>query len=206
MWSSQILQISCSSNIKQLFVFWLFFTALKRPIPIAFEEFKSYNGHQWKQWVSSKLSFKNSRTSQLKEEDVNIIIGLMEWRNNDCVFKPKRGKGMQLRVSNMVNATNILVKVEVKWEQYKKDLYDSYGDYKLFFKNGEEVNKLSGTSIDFVLWKFKNELGKDYKRTVFYLCKGNDYQLSERLKDGNLFCSSEEEEIWLKKPSLFKWM
>ena len=161
---------------------------------MSFEEFKSYKGHQWKQRVSSKSSFKNSRTSQLKEEDVNIVIGLMEWRNNDCVLKPKRGKRMQLRVSNMANAINILVKAEAKWGQYNKDLYDSGGDYKLLFESGEEVNKLPGTSTDFVLWKYKNELGKDYKRIVFYLCKGNDYHLSERLKDGNPFCSSEEEE------------
>ena len=118
----------------------------------------------------------------------------MEWRNNDCVLKPKRGKRMQLCVSNMVNTINILVKAEAKWGQYNKDLYDSDGDYKLLFESGEEVNKLPGTSTDFVLWKYKNELGKDYKRIVFYLCERNNYHLSERLKDGNPFCSSEEEE------------
>ena len=75
----------------------------------------------------------------------------MEWRNNDCVLKPKRGKRMQLRVSNMANAINILVKAEAKWGQYNKDLYDSDGDYKLLFESGEEVNELPGTSTDFVL-------------------------------------------------------
>ena len=101
---------------------------------------------------------------------------------------------MQLRVSNMPNAINVLVKAEAKWGQYNKDLYDPDGDYKLLFESGEEVNTLPGTSIDFVLWKYKNELAKDYKRIVFYLCKGNNYHLSERLKGGNPFCSSVEEE------------
>ena len=39
----------------------------------------------------------------------------MEWRNNDCVLKPKCGKRMQLRISNMANAINILVKAEAMW-------------------------------------------------------------------------------------------
>ena len=109
------------------------------------------------------------------------------------MLKPKRGERMQLRVSNMTNAINILVKAEAKWGHYNKDLYDPDGDYKLLFV-GEKVNTLAGTSIDFVLWKYENELGKDYKRIVFYLCKGSDYHLSERLKGGNPFCSSEQEE------------
>ena len=62
---------------------------------------------------------------------------------------------MQLRVSNMANAINILVKAEAKWEQYNKDLYDSDGDQKLLFESGEEVKKLPGTSTDSVLWKYK---------------------------------------------------
>ena len=157
------------------------------PILISFQEFKSYKGHQWKQQVRSKSPFKNS-----KEEDVNIVIALMEWKNNDCVLKPKRGKRMQLRVSNMANAINILVNAATKWGQYN-NLYDPDGDYKLLFESGEEVNKLPGPSRDFLLWKYKNKLGKDYK-IVFYLCKRNDYHLSERLKGDNPFCSSEEEE------------
>ena len=128
----------------------------------------------------------------------------MEWRNSDCVLKPKRGKRMQLRVSNMANAINILVKAEAKWGQYNKDLYDPVLDYKLLFESGEEVNKLPGTSRDFVFWKYKNELGKDYKKNAFYLCKGNDYHLSERLKGGNLFATVRKKKIWLKKPNLFK--
>ena len=114
LWSSQISKIWSRSNINQLFVFSLFFSGQKKPVLFCFEDFKSYKGHQWKERVSSKSSFKNSRTSQLKE-DVNIVIGLMEWRNNDCVLKPKCGKRMQLRISNMANAINILVKAEAMW-------------------------------------------------------------------------------------------
>ena len=118
LWSSPISKIWSRSNINQLFVFSLFFSGQKRPVLFCFEDFKSYKGHQWKERVSSKSSFKNTstitRTSQLKE-DVNIVIGLMEWRNNDCVLKPKCGKRMQLRISNMANAINILVKAEAMW-------------------------------------------------------------------------------------------
>ena len=85
----------------------------------------------WKQWVSSKLSLKNSRTSQLREEDVKKVGASGSY----------------------------------------KDLYDPDGDYKLLLENGKEVNTLPGTSVDFVLWKYKYELGKDYKRIVFYLCQ-----------------------------------
>ena len=81
---------------------------------------------------------------------------------------------MQLRVSNMTNTINIIVKAEAKKRQYNKDLYDPDGDYKLLLESGEEVNKLPGSSRDFVLWKHKNELGKDSKRIVFYLCNEND--------------------------------
>ena len=121
-----------------------------------------------------KSSFKNSRTSQLKEEVLNIVIGLMEWRNNDCGLKQKLWKRMQVRVSNMANPINILVKAEAKKGQYNKDFHDPDDDYKLFLESREEVNKLPGSSRDFALWKHKNKLGKDYKRTVFHLCNGKD--------------------------------
>ena len=39
----------------------------------------------------------------------------MEWRNNNYVLKPKCAKRMQLRVSNITNAINILVKGEAVW-------------------------------------------------------------------------------------------
>lgn len=58
---------------------------------------------------------------------------------------------MQLRVSNIANAVNILLKVETKWKQYDRDLYDPDGDKILFFESGEEVNTLPGTLRDFVL-------------------------------------------------------
>ena len=58
------------------------------------------------------------------------------------VLKPKCGRRMQLRVSNNANAINILVKAKAKWGQYNKDLHDLYGDYKLLFEYGEEVNTL----------------------------------------------------------------
>ena len=82
-------------------------------------------------------------------------------------------------------------------------MYDPDGDYKLLFV-GEKVNTLAGTSIDFALWKNENELGKDYKRIVFYLCKGSDYHLSERLKGGNPFVAVSKKKIWLKKLNLFR--
>ena len=72
------------------------------------------------------------------------------------VLKPKRGKRVQLRVSNMTDAINILVKAEAKSRQYNKDLFDPDGDYKLLLESGEEVNTLPRASIDFVLWKYKN--------------------------------------------------
>ena len=66
-------------------------------------------------------------------------------------MKPKWVKGMQLRVSNIANAVNILLKVETKWKQYDKDLYDPDGDNILFFESGEEVSTLPGTLRDLVL-------------------------------------------------------
>ena len=83
--------------------------------------------------------------------------------------------------------------------QFNKDSYDPDGDYKLLFESGQEVNTVPVTSTDIVLWKYKSELGKDYKRMLFYFCKGNDYHLPERLKGGNPFCSSEEEEDLVKE-------
>ena len=90
----------------------------------------------WKQRLSSKLSLKNSRTSQLKEGDLK----------------------------------------KVGTSGSYKDLYDPDGDYKLLLETGEEVNTLTGNSVDFVLWKYKYELGKDYKRIEFSLSR-NDYHL-----------------------------
>ena len=51
------------------------------------------------------------------------------------------------------------------------------------FESGKEITTLPGTSERFVLHRYREELGKDYKRITLYLCCGSDIKISNRVDE-----------------------
>ena len=112
-----------------------------------------------------------------KEEEVTIAIGLLEWKEKR--LKPARGKRIALRVSNNAPYTEILSKAVKKWKAYHSDLYIEDEEYLLVFESGKQAQFIPGTVEFFTLSRYQEEIGKDYKRIVLYLCSQMDVNAAE---------------------------
>ena len=78
-----------------------------------------------------------------------------------------------------VTPTLIRTKAEEKWKAYHSDLYKD-GDYIVTYENGKEAHFLPGSVEFFNLKRYKEEVGKDFKRIVLFLCTMAHQQASER--------------------------
>ena len=109
---------------------------------------------------------------------MTIAIGLLEWKEKR--LKPARGKRIALRVSNNAPYTEILSKAVKKWKAYHSDLYIEDEEYLLVFESGKQAQFTPGTVEFFTLSRYQEEIGKDYKRIVLYLCSQMDVNSAER--------------------------
>lgn len=134
---------------------------------------------------------KNDKKESLPDE-VNINIGLMEWREDESCFKVRRGKQIVLRVSPLDDALNIQIKATQKFQDFYPNLYDDANQYHLVYESGEIIVNLPGSSEKFILNRHKSELGKDYKQIVFYLC-ANEKQDEKECKKARLELDNQPE-------------
>ena len=139
----------------------------------SFEIYKAEKGSQWKGKVSKKRT-----ENTYKKEEVTISIGLMEWNEKESKIKVRRGKRISCVVANDDTKATILRKAVGKWKHYHKNLYDSDEIYSLLYESGEVIDKLPGSDEDFVLYKYRREIAKDYKRITLYICKCSDLEVS----------------------------
>ena len=70
--------------------------------------------------------------------------------------------------------TQILSKAVKKWKAHHSDLYIEDEEYLLVFESGKQAQFLTGTVEFFTLSRYQEEIGKDYKRIVLYLCSQMD--------------------------------
>ena len=89
-------------------------------------------------------------------------------------LKPVRGKRIALRVSNKAPYTVIFSKAIEKWKAYQSQLYIEEEEYMLIYEDGKQAQFLPGTVEFFSLLRYHEEIGKDYKRIVLYLCTTTD--------------------------------
>ena len=151
----------------------------------SFEQFRKLKGKYWKTKCSKKT----------KKEEVTISVGLLEWKETDMKLKPVRGKRIALRVSNKAPYTVISSKAIEKWKAYQSQLYvEEEEEYMLVFEDGKEAQFLPGTVEFFNLLRYHEEIGKDYKRIVLYLCTTTDIRVSERRQQEGYSSESENSE------------
>lgn len=148
----------------------------------SFDQFRKIKGKQWKTKCTKKPE---------KEEEVTISVGLLEWKETDMKLKPLRGKRIALRVANKAPYTVIFSKALEKWKAYQSQLYMEEEEYMLVFEDGKQAQFLPGTVEFFNLQRYHEEIGKDYKRIVLYLCTTTNIRSAEESQqEGN---SSESE-------------
>ena len=114
----------------------------------------------------------------LKKEEITISIGLVECNEKESKIKVRRGKRISCVVANDDTKATILRKAVGKWKHYHKNLYDSDEICSLLYESGEVIDKLPGSDEGFVLYKYRREVAKYYKRITLYICKCSDLELS----------------------------
>ena len=109
-------------------------------------------------------------------------------------LKPVRGKRIALRVSNKAPYTVIFSKAIEKWKAYQSQLYIEEEEYMLVYEDGKQAQFLPGTVEFFNLLRYHEEIGKDHKRIVLYLCTTTDITAAERRRQEGYSTESENSE------------
>lgn len=155
----------------------------------------------WKSRVSQ------TSTKKSKQEDVIISIGIKQWSEKELKLKPTRGKRLALRISNQAPYCDVRDRAIEKWSSYQSDCYKEGAEYMLLFEAGKSAQFLPGTVDLLTLKRHQDEIGRDYKRIVLYLCTEEDYQLSNgeySSKEGQGM--SDDEEPLQKQIKLDKYL
>lgn len=67
----------------------------------------------------------------------------------------------------------------MKWKTYQSNVCEQEKEYSLLYENGSEALFLPGRKEFSTLKRYKDETGKDYKRSALYLCTSDDLSKSE---------------------------
>ena len=100
----------------------------------------------------------------MKEQDVLISIGLLEWKDKQHALKPLRGKKLALRIPNTATYSLLRNKAVEKWRSFHSNLYDNELFYELLYEDGQKALFLPGSKELFRLSRYQEELGRDYNR------------------------------------------
>ena len=103
--------------------------------------------------------------------DVTINIGIVKLGENGQL-KPVRGKIIPLKVKRSVKKDELLDKA-VKKQQAHNDI--GTGPFELLYPNFMQVKKLLEKDEEFILEKYKIEVGKAYNRLNFFLVSITDH-------------------------------
>ncbi|XP_031558584.1 uncharacterized protein LOC116295027, partial [Actinia tenebrosa] len=115
----------------------------------------------------------------------------MEFNGKESRLKVVRGKRVMLRISNVASYKQIQTEAVNKFQAYHSNCFVEGEKYLLLLESGKEAQFLPGTKEFFTLKRFRKEVGKDYKNIVLYLCRNDDFDLSEYPQNST---SSEEDD------------
>lgn len=144
----------------------------------AVKSFEKYRQHKGKEWNKKAKGVMAKKENSLKEEEVLVNVGLMEWNSKTEDLRPKRGKKLALKVLNTLTYPSLNKQAEEKWKCYHSNLYSEEEQYLLVCEDGKKAMFLPGTSEMFTLRRYKEETGKEYNRITLYLCSQSDYDKS----------------------------
>ena len=165
----------------------------------SFADFQQRKGKEWKERVSKKNKVAKGKRDEKKganaESEVVIFIGLVEWNRHSECLKRKHGKRMALKVKTNDPPALLLQKALEKWKAYFSNCYDENEDYILLLEDYKEAMFLPGSTKEFfTLQRYREELGKDFKRITLFLCTLSDFRLSEGGVSGD--GEQSEDQLW----------
>ena len=114
---------------------------------------------------------KRKKLEERSDVDVTINIGIVKLGENGQL-KPVRGKIIPLKVKRSVKKDELLDKA-VKKQQAHNDI--GTGPFELLYPNFMQVKKLLEKDEEFILEKYKIEVGKAYNRLNFFLVSITDH-------------------------------
>lgn len=132
----------------------------------------------WKETKSSS-AFRKTKSAKLKpvEEEVTINIGIMQFDRKSMALKPKWGKRLPLKTKRNASYKDILENGLAKWKVFNKTMIEENENYMLLYDDGSKAIFLPGQGKQFViLSRYKEELGRGYRRIVLFLCKEDDFE------------------------------
>ena len=135
---------------------------------MSFAQFQKMKSQDW----FSKVN--NANKPHKRDIEVSINIGILKWSDKQLYLKPVRGKRVAIKVKTNESYSNLLQKAISKFRTFYKDLLDTECEYVLTFENGDVANIIPGTTEEFTLSKYKEEIGKDFKSIVLFLTSTND--------------------------------
>lgn len=111
---------------------------------------------------------------------VTINIGLMEFGKKG-VLKAKWGKRLPLTVLSSASCAEICEKACIKWKAFYKGFLKEGEEYLLLLEDGSHALFLPGhTKEFFTLRRYKEEVGRGYRRMTLYLCSREDFEKNYR--------------------------
>ena len=134
---------------------------------------------EWKADKASSAFRKKSKVSNKSQEpeSVTINIGLMLFDEKVMGLKAKWGKKLPIKITPSASYIEILEMGLAKWKAFHKDYVREGLEYKLLFEDGTEARFLPGQSKEFfTLSRYKEELGRDYRRITLFLCTEEDFE------------------------------
>ena len=112
-----------------------------------------------------------------KVEDVTVNIGLKKMVEGN--LKTTLGKRLPITVSRNAAHCQILERAVAKWAAFDRSI-DSLQEYVLLYEDGSSALFMPGDKKEFFeLQKYKEALGKDFKRITLYLCLTQDHYEAE---------------------------
>ena len=129
---------------------------------------------------------KGRDTPKKTPADVVIYIGIISWHEKSGVVKPVRGKRVCLRIKSDATYEDIRDAGLKRMKDFHWEVIEDDVDYLLAFESGKIAYFIPGTTEDFLLSKYKQELGKEYKQITLYLVSESDKLILEKTAN-NLF-------------------
>lgn len=136
----------------------------------------SYEEFRKRKQVARTKKIQSAKKAKSNEE-VKVQVGVLEADGGK--LKRLKGRTLPLVIASSCNADNLLKAAIGKHTKHFKQ-FDKYADYLLLYHDHSIVQRLPGSSEDFVLSEYKKDLGKPYSKIYFYLCGKIDL---ERVKD-----------------------
>ena len=93
-------------------------------------------------------------------------------------LKRCRGKTLSVKVRPTANAQYILEKGVTKHANHDKKVHEGL-DYVLLYPDHSKVVKLPGTTNEFILEKYREDVGKAFNRITLFIASRSDFLMAE---------------------------